>query len=74
MISDIMDYVDNLDSEDKEEESDLLSTLGDYYYYEQQSAVYAADSVPFSYFGSGSDVISFDQCWLDRRVINRTMK
>jgi len=69
MISDIIDYVDNLDSEDKDEESDFSSILGDYYYYEQPtaaaatlSAVYGADSVPFHFFGSGSDVVCFDLC------------
>lgn len=65
MISDIVNYIDNLDAEDKDEDPDLFSTLGDFNYYESEnyynSATYAADSVPLHFFGcEGSDMISFD--------------
>jgi hypothetical protein len=60
MISDIMDYIDNLDSSETKDEEFDFSILGDYMYYENQTAVFAADSVPLNFYGTGSDVISFD--------------
>lgn len=65
MISDIMDYVDNLDAEDnviKFPKTDTATGIFEFPNYLSaygEDLIFAADSVPF-YGCEGSDMISFD--------------